>query len=343
MHPLFNRHPKVLFGSCLLSLFAAFSLPIAEAKDSAAAPKGPPIFKCGQSDYRIYQSGDKSGRKITFFVSMPTQKKALPLVLFINGSGCHSAFQKTPNGIVGDYPYDSILKGINNRARLVIVEKPGAKLFSPRLNSTEEFLKEYTLDRWTEANNAALSALRNSPEFDKSKLLVIGHSDGGQVATHLARSNSAVTHVASLAGGGPTQLFDMSYNASGAEQQKQDSSQQVERVYQTWEKIKADPHSITKTAWGHPFNRWSSFLASSSIDDLLHCKTKAYLVHGTADTSVPVASFDVMRAELTTHGREAKYERIDGANHGMTIGTGRDKREELPNILARIIDWYLGK
>ncbi len=310
MHPLFNRHPKVLFGSCLLSLFAAFSLPIAEAKDSAAAPKGPPIFKCGQSDYRIYQSGDKFGRKITFFVSMPT---------------------------------DSILKGINNRARLVIVEKPGAKLFSPRLNSTEEFLKEYTLDRWTEANNAALSALRNSPEFDKSKLLVIGHSDGGQVATHLARSNSAVTHVASLAGGGPTQLFDMSYNASGAEQQKQDSSQQVERVYQTWEKIKADPHSITKTAWGHPFNRWSSFLASSSIDDLLHCKTKAYLVHGTADTSVPVASFDVMRAELTTHGREAKYERIDGANHGMTIGTGRDKREELPNILARIIEWYLGK
>jgi predicted esterase len=343
MHPLFNRHPKVVFGSCLLSLFAALTLPLAEAKDGTAAPKGPPIFRCGQNDFRIYQSADKFGRKITFFVSMPTQNKPLPLVLFINGSGGQSAFQKTQNGIIGTYSYDSILKAANGRARLVVVEKPGAQLFSQNGRGTEEFLKEYTLDRWTEANNAAVSALRSSPEFDKSRLLVIGHSDGGQVATHLARSNSAVTHVASLAGGGPTQLFDMAYNASGGEQQKQDTSQQVEKVYQTWEKIKADPHSITKTAWGHPFNRWSSFLASSSMDDLMHCKTKAYLVHGTADLSVPVSSFDVMRAELSTHGRDAIYERIDGANHGMTIGTGRDKKEELPNILARIIDWYLGK
>ncbi|MBX9952681.1 MAG: prolyl oligopeptidase family serine peptidase [Candidatus Obscuribacterales bacterium] len=335
----FTAH-NISVGLLLTSLLLT---PSAEAKDGATAAKPIPVFKYREYEFRMYQTGDKFGRKITFFVSQPTQKKPLPIVLFINGAGGQSAFQKTPEGIVGDFPYDKFLKVMGNRARLMIVEKPGAQLFSPRAKNPEEFLKEYTLDRWTEANNAAVSALRSSPEIDKSKLLVIGHSDGGQVATHLARSNSAVTHVASLAGGGTTQLFDMAYSASGREQQNQNSSAEVERVYQKWQKIKEDPHSITKTAWGHPFNRWSSFLASSSLDDLLHCKTKAYLVQGTADQTVPVTSFDAMRAELVSHGRDAVFERIDGANHGLTIGTGSAAKEELPNILSRIMNWYLGK
>lgn len=342
MRLVFSRE-KFLLTCCCLAFALTASTGQAQAKDSPTTRKGPTIFEYGQHQFRIYQTGDKFGRRITFFVSQTTQKKPLPLVVFINGSGGQSAFQKTADGIVGDYPYDQILKAINDRARLMIVEKPGAQLFSPRGKSSQEFLKEYTLERWTEANNAAITAMRTSPDIDKSKLLVIGHSDGGQVATHLARINSSVTHVASLAGGGPTHLFDMAYAASGGEQQKQVSSAEVERVYQQWQKIKADPNSITKTAWGHPYIRWSSFFSSSSLEDLLHCKTKAYLVQGTADLSVPVASFDVMRAELAAHERDAVFERIDGANHGLTIGTGKSAKEELPNVLSRIMNWYSSK
>jgi len=329
---------------CIALLLSSLAItPSAQAKDGAAAVKPIPVFKYKEYEFRMYQTGDKFGRKITFFVSQPAQRKPLPIVLFISGAGGQSAFQKTPDGIVGDFPYDQFLKVIGNRARLMIVEKPGAQLFSPRARNPEDFLREFTLDRWTEANNAAVTAMRSSPEIDKSRLMVVGHSEGGQVATHLARGNSAVTHVASLAGGGATQLFDLAYSASGREQQNQNSSAAVDRVYQKWQKIKEDPHSITKTAWGHPFNRWSSFLASSTLDDLLHCKTKAYLVQGTADQTFPITSFDAMRAELVSQGRDAVFERIDGANHGLAIGTGKTAKEELPNILSRIMIWYLGK
>lgn len=329
---------------CLALLLTPLVLtPSTQAKDGAVAAKPIPVFKYKEYEFRMYQTGDKFGRKITFFVSQPTQRKPLPIVLFINGAGGQSAFQKTPEGIVGDFSYDQFLKVIGNRARLMIVEKPGAQLFSPRAKNPEDFLREFTLDRWTEANNAAVTAMRSSPEIDKSRLMVVGHSEGGQVATHLARGNSSVTHVASLAGGGATQLFDLAYSASGREQQNQNSSAAVERVYQKWQKIKEDPHSITKTAWGHPFNRWSSFLASSTLDDLLHCKTKAYLVQGTADQTFPITSFDAMRAELASQGRDAVFERIDGANHGLAIGTGKTAKEEMPNILSRIMIWFLGK
>lgn len=329
---------------CLALLLTPLVLtPSTQAKDGAVAAKPIPVFKYKEYEFRMYQTGDKFGRKITFFVSQPTQRKPLPIVLFINGAGGQSAFQKTPEGIVGDFPYDQFLKVIGNRARLMIVEKPGAQLFSPRAKNPEDFLREFTLDRWTEANNAAVTAMRSSPEIDKSRLMVVGHSEGGQVATHLARGNSSVTHVASLAGGGATQLFDLAYSASGREQQNQNSSAAVERVYQKWQKIKEDPHSITKTAWGHPFNRWSSFLASSTLDDLLHCKTKAYLVQGTADQTFPITSFDAMRAELASQGRDAVFERIDGANHGLAIGTGKTAKEEMPKILSRIMIWFLGK
>ena len=48
--------------------------------------------------------------------------------------------------------------------------------------------------------------------MDAARTLVIGHSEGGIVAAYVAAKLPKVTHVASLAGGGPTQLFDFVSN-----------------------------------------------------------------------------------------------------------------------------------
>ena len=57
--------------------------------------------------------------------------------------------------------------------------------------------------------SAGVRAARTLPGVDPARTLAAGHSEGGIVAAHVAAGDSAVTHVAVLAGGGPTQLHDL--------------------------------------------------------------------------------------------------------------------------------------
>jgi pimeloyl-ACP methyl ester carboxylesterase len=340
--------------------FSSVSAKSPEDDRSVMAKSTDTVIRCPKHSFQQYQTKDSLGRDITFYISEPlSTRKAVPLVVYINGSGGDSVFSKDKRGNVQCSPaYDTLLRPMQNRARLLIVEKPGVKLFAEAkpfgtmIGCSEEFLREYTLDRWTEAINAAIAAGRSLPGIDQDKLLVVGHSEGGQVAPHVAAKNPKVTHVANLAGGGPTQLFEMMIFAQeGARQQHKtknhadevaSSTKATDEIIRQWKEMQADKDSFSKFWNGHTYKRWYSFCANSPIDDLLNCSAKAYLVQGTADTSTPVVSFDVMQAVLLAHNRPFVAERIDGANHGLKIMHGKtivcDRR---PEVMARIVNWFL--
>jgi len=351
-------------AACLLFLLiVGLTLPVAAANSAPEAPlhmnqiclKQSLEIHCAKCSFDQYETRDKFNRTITFYISQTQTSGKQPLAVLIQGSGGGSVFVKDGDKTVGTTRYQGYLDQMQGLSRLLIVEKPGVKLFEEPKHwgsaegCSEEFLREYTLERWTEAINAAIRAAQSLPEIDTSKLLVAGNSDGGQVATHVAYSNPKVTHVASIAGGGPTQLFDMVHftwlNSNKSEKSKQkvgSAGKAVEEVYEKWAEIQADPDSISKFWSGHPYRRWSTFCSSSSLEDLLHCNAKAYIVQGTEDVSVPVASFDVLRSELAVHRHEVIAERIEGANHGMKIKAKSGERDEMTNVVGRIVQWYLG-
>src|SRR5262249_43647371 len=133
------------------------------------------------------------------------------------GSGSQSVFRKAGERVVGGYQ-NLLAAESKGRVRVLVVEKPGVQYLDrpPHPGSaekaSEELLNEHTLPRWAEANGAALRAAWTLPSVDSSRTLVAGHSEGGIVAACLAAELPRVTHVASLAGGGPTQLFDFVAN-----------------------------------------------------------------------------------------------------------------------------------
>jgi hypothetical protein len=59
------------------------------------------------------------------------------------------------------------------------------------------------------------------------------------------------------------------------------------------------------------------------------------------DTTTPIVAFDVMRAELMVRRRQFVAERIEGADHAIRIEENGNFRSELPNVIARIIQWCL--
>jgi dienelactone hydrolase len=302
--------------------------------------------------YQRYTTTDALGRTITFYLSVPmgpnpTAKR--PVVLFVGGSGCQSAFRKQGEHIAGGYQ-NLVLQEAKGRVRVLIVEKPGVKFLDAPNHpgsaeaASEEYLKEHTLPRWAEANKAALRAVWTLPDIDSKRTLVVGHSEGGIVAARVAAELPEVTHAASLAGGGPTQLFDLAASRGQARpgDEPGDAQRRMERVYDEFQEILADPESIARFWLGHPYRRWSSFLKESVVSELLRTKAHIYLAHGTLDTTIPAVAHDVLVAELRSRGCDVTAERIDGADHGFRPKDAPPGPPvEMQALLGRVLEWFL--
>lgn len=287
---------------------------------------------------------DTLGRTITAYLSRPPSggpSGPLPVVLFVTGSGCQSAWTRHENKL------NSGLQGLlyqlaKDRARVLVVEKPGVKLLdTPKrpgsaTEGSREFLEQHTLPRWATANAAALQAVLARPDIDSKRVLVVGHSEGGLVAARVAADVPAVTHVAPLGCGGVTQLFSLAELARRrAPAGRGDAA--VKAVYDEWARILAKPDSVDDFWMGHPYRRWSSFLKTSVIDELKRSKAKVYLAHGTADEADSVIGFDVMRAELLAGGRDVTAERVEGGDHGF----GVNGQSGIASVLGNVLEWFL--
>lgn len=302
--------------------------------------------------FQRYTTTDALGRTITFYLSRATENKPdqkLPIVVWIQGSGCQSLFQKRGDKITGGLQ-NLLLQEARGRVRVLAVEKPGVKFCDapPRPGTaegaSEEFLREHTLPRWAEANVAAIKAAWKLPEVNAARSLAMGHSEGGIVAARVTAELPGVTHVSSLAGGGPTQLFSLADMAGRPRpgDGPHDASQRIQKIYDDWAKIQADPDSTTRMWMAHPYRRWSTFLTHSVTAELLRSKAKIYLAQGTLDTASSVAGFDVLRAELVVRGRDVTAERIDGADHGFRPKDApQGPPKEMEALLGRILEWFL--
>ncbi len=308
----------------------------------AAAPVPLPSFSC-------FETPDALGRTVTFYISNIEVRSAIPIAVFVQGSGCHSAFRVGKDGRVYGGYQNVLLGAARGRARVIVVEKPGVRcLDSPRSGGTAHdcprmFLREHTLPRWAAAIDACLRALCTLSTVDTAKILLVGHSEGGQVAAKVAAMNSKVSHVALLSSTGPTQLFDLMVNARASGKNTRSfaaADERVKEVFETFKAIESNPDSITKFAWGHPFRRWSSFLASSTLDELLRSQARIYVAHGARDQTVPLASFDILCTELVRRRREVVIRCVDGAGHDFS--TLRQKSPKLIScIFSDVFDWFL--
>lgn len=303
----------------------------------AQSPPGTP--------YTRYYTLDRYDRRITFYVD-GNQNERLPIVVSVLGSGAFSNFIRRDDRILD--AHRTAREAFSGRAHILIVEKPGVEFLEQHpdrgtaAQGSADFRRQHTLERWAEAVSAALRAARTLPLSDNTRCLLIGHSEGGIVVARVAAENSFVTHVGSLAGGGPTQLFDLLETARAGHLYKAmppDPGKQVAQFLADVARIRSDPDDSENLLLGHPYRRWSTFWSSSTLEELLRTKARIFIAQGTADQNVSVTSFDVLYASLLAHGREVAARRITGADHGFGFADqpGRDGWKE---IFEDVRNWF---
>lgn len=296
--------------------------------------------------YEKFSTRDGFGREIIFYLSKTASKSSLPLVAFVEGSGCRSRFEERGGKILPAGGHIVVADVFKDKARVLVVEKPGVKYLSqPRdgCKDAAEFNRELTLERWAEANEAAIRAARKLTNISRDKILVVGHSEGGLVACRVARDlPEIVTHVSTIAGGGGSQLYDIVSLARQGEffdKVSPEPEKRVQYVLDEWKNIQANPLSAEKFFFGFAYRRWSSFLATSPIEELTQTQAKIYIAQGTADRAVDPASADLLYAQLLAKNRQVIYDRVDGANHSFRI-KDKPKTDGWQELFERIDKWF---
>ena len=296
--------------------------------------------------YRRFTTRDRLGREVTFYLTESTGPDPLPLIAFVHGSGCASVFREHQGRVYGNGGHSVLFDVARGRAHVLIVEKPGVTYLDPPSNceGAQRFHEEHTLERWAEAVEAAIRAARELPQVSSERALVIGHSEGGLVACRVARDlPGIVTEVASIAGGGPTQLFDLVTLAREGEffRELSDAPEvRVEFVLDGWRAARDDPDAADRFFFGFAHRRWTTFLATSPLRELRNVDARIYVAQGGADRAVDPASGDALYAQLFVDGKDVTYDRPERADHSFR-DEARPDADGWLELHARIADWFL--
>ncbi len=306
---------------------------------------------------------DELGRVIVFYVSEAAVEPAepgapkLPVIVYVQGSGSQSIFTRVErDGTIiaaASGGQGSVAQFAKGRAMVVIAEKPGVTFMErPERpggaeGASKEFREEHTLERWCMAVRAAMKASLTLPRADATRVMVEGHSEGGLVACKVAADNPGVTHVATLAGGGATQLFDLIELARsgvmcGSKQRSGDEC--VQWLLAQWDEVLKNPDSADEMFLGHPNRRWTTFLATSPAEELKRTRAKVFIGQGTEDKAVLPMSADVLYATLRAMGRDVTYSRVPG-DHAFMSPTPGDEKNVDPagwdQMHSRVVEWFL--
>lgn len=314
-----------LLWICALTL-AAFT----SALPAAAQPvAGTPLFK--------HEVRDRLGRMVTYYASRPKQPS--PVLLMVQGSGCSPVLVQqagqTSSTIFGLMPFAA-----DERFTVVAVEKPFADP-APRDGTAEKcslaFNRDFTAERWLVALRAALDDVLKQPFADERRIAVFGASEGAVMASLLAGRDRRITDAVVINGSGTTQLFDF---IALAYDQCFDRTRCISDIEQQVAEIRRYPLAADRFAWGHPYQRWTSFFGVDPGAELVNSGARIYWALGTADQSVPALSQEIALAKLMVAGKDVTVRRVPGADHSL-MPPGRPDYAALDRELRTALQWIL--
>ncbi len=308
-------------------------------------PKLPKFFR--QFDV---PRNDGSAMRAFVTADAPDSAAPRPLLIYIDGSGAQSQFTLLDDGRVSVGLLGLAYKQAGDRFAVAGCDKRGVEFGKGGRSAgsgegaSPEYTQSATYDGRVSEVRLLIDALAAQPWIDASKIVLVGHSEGADVAAGVAAADPRVTHVAFLAGGGPTQMFDLmvlrrkAMAAGGATAEQIEQS--IAELEEDYRRVFAAPDSADDLFMGHAYRRWSSFFAHPPVDNLLRSRAKLFLMHGSQDQSVPIESFDLLVADLIRAGRkDVEVRRCANCDHSLSDIGGSGAQAALEQVFADIAAW----
>lgn len=267
-------------------------------------------------------------KQIDIHVTKDKSKQKKPLIIYLDGSGNFPIFYKNKDG-----RYSSSVplrtRKLASDYHIAFISKPGVP-FSDSIRyapngrryypETTDFHERYSLDWRAEAASEAINFLVKTRAVDTDMIIVMGYSEGSQVAPAVAVLNKKVTHVVCIVGNSLNHLYDFLLDARTKVERKEITASEgqkiVDSLYREYEKIYAEPNSTSKFWYGSTYKKWSSFSKSTPLENMLKLSIPILYIGGGQDRNQTVLDMDYARLEFLRKGRtNLTYRVYPDSNH----------------------------
>lgn len=314
------------------SFFAGLAFAVKLALFFAPVPTQAMIIEpIGRLGFQRHTQNDR----LTYYY-LKSQQITDPLLVYIQGSGCDSLFTKVENGYISNL---GIFASLKDKVALFGVEKPGVESLDETKGGDvsacrEKFRKQFTFDTWASHLKLAVLDLLKRYKLQPSRIIVLGHSEGSDMAALLGQALPRVTHVVYMSGGSGSPLFHAVSRAMLKTEAKEQNEVMASQLKVWADAVKAkNPDALL---WGHTFRYWRSQLRNPIHRALSRMKAKVLIVYGTQDADSPTVTSDLLLAELTEAGKEFEFRRVPG-DHSYQFN-GQDHYNE---VVLSAADWAL--
>ena len=297
--------------------------------------------------YNKYQfANHQNNHTCTMYLSEFDSKSRLPLIVYIQGSGNSSLFSKDESQRIrpmsGHISWNEAVKG---KAKLLIIEKPGVEYLDTG-GVNFKFDQQFSLTAWSNTIQQAIQIIIHSELIDTSLILVAGHSEGGLVAATIGnKMKDRISHVAILAGEGPSQLYSLYKFADRGvffNTEILSSSQlRIDSLKSAWKNILKDPYSVTNKFWGFTYLRWSSFLSTSVSEQLDGYSGNIFIIQGEADQQVYPESAVVLYTSLLAKNKNVQLDMVSGADHSFNNENNPTRADGWVKSIHKVLNWFI--
>ncbi|MBF9221335.1 alpha/beta hydrolase family protein [Hymenobacter ruricola] len=289
-------------------------------------------------------------------VTKSDSKAKRPLLVYLDGSGNFPLYYKTKSGRYNS----SVPLNISKYAKdyyIVVISKPGipfkdslrydnsGRRYYPENNT---FKQLYSLDWRAEAASATIDYLVKKLPIDTRKVIVMGYSEGSQVAPRVAVLNKKVTHVICMAGNALNQLYDFLLAARLQAEQQQlsriESQRIVDSLYTEYAKIYRSPKAVDHTWYGATYLKWSSFSRTTPLENMLRLSIPILYIAGGRDDNQTIMSMDYAKLEFLRQGKSnLTYRVYPDCNHYFqeekTVDGVIKKSDRIDEVHQFAIEW----
>ena len=280
-----------------------------------------------------------------------------PLLIYIDGSGNFPIYYKNKSGNYST----SIPLDIAKYAKdyhVVLISKPNIPFsdslqYSPsgrKFYPENDLYKElYSLDWRAETASKAINFLWKKLPIDKKKIIVMGYSEGSQVAPKVAVLNKKVTNVVCFVGNALNQLYDFIINTRLEADRNKISAVQsqkiVDSLYNEFAKIYANPTSTNQTWYGETYLKWSSFSNTTPLENMLKLTIPILYIAGGKDNNQTILNMDYAKLEFLRKGKNnLTYKVYPNCNHyfqeSFTTDDGKNiKTDKIDEVHQFALEW----
>lgn len=307
------------------------------------------------STINVYEVNDRKYGKIEVGVFKSKQEDVpKPLVVILGGSEMLPIFKYNLEDkqvyISGFWSFAMYKKDFH----IAYINKPGIPLYDTIINHSSEYriddfaYKNNTLDFRAASASLAIDMLVS--KLKPTSVIVVGYSQGGQVAPKVAVMNTKVNKVVMMSSNALDHIYDrilLARQKALNNLMTHDEAQHVVDSLLTEQKnIYQDSLSIEKKFWGDHYRKWYSYSKTTPLENMLRLQIPILLIASGRDVEGSyIANTDYAMLEFIRKGKtNLTYKVYPNYDHnyretkmkfGQEVGLGY----KFDDVIKDVFEW----